>query len=257
MELKTGKKAPLKEAATELGSRGNEGAVRSVANQMELKTGKKATLEAAVELGSRANQGAVSSVANQMELETGEKPTLKEAAFELASRGKQGAVCSFANKMELETGKKPTLKEAAYEYHSTNGRKSVGKPRGNAVWAKVIQISGSDEVIQGTEKCADTKNKICAELCHQGIGLSFESCCQGQYIGKWFKYAGESADSLTIIFQSNKRWKLTIVTAKPTDVEEVCDKMYLKESKSSRETKAKQKAITRSKREKMKVTIEE
>jgi hypothetical protein len=257
MELKTGKKATLKEAATELGSRGNEGAVRSVANQMELKTGKKATLEAAVELGSRANQGAVSSVANQMELETGEKPTLKEAAFELASRGKQGAVCSFANKMELETGKKPTLKEAAYEYHSTNGRKSVGKPRGNAVWAKVIQISGSDEVIQGTEKCADTKNKICAELCHQGIGLSFESCCQGQYIGKWFKYAGESADSLTIIFQSNKRWKLTIVTAKPTDVEEVCDKMYLKESKSSRETKAKQKAITRSKREKMKVTIEE
>jgi hypothetical protein len=209
------------------------------------------------ENGSRANQGAVSSVANQMELETGEKPTLKEAAIELASRGKQGAVCSFANKMELETGEKPTLKEAAYEYHSTNGRKSVGKPKGNAVWAKVIQISGSDEEIQVTEKCADTKNKICAELCHQGIGLSFESCCQGQYIGKWFKYAGESADSSTIIFHSNKRWKLTILTAKPTDVEEVCDKMYLKESKSSRETKAKQKAITRSKREKMKVTIEE
>jgi len=48
MALKTGKKATLKEAATELGSRGNEGAVRSVANQMELKTGKKATLKAAV-----------------------------------------------------------------------------------------------------------------------------------------------------------------------------------------------------------------
>jgi hypothetical protein len=55
---------------------------------------------------------------------------------------------------------------------------------------------------------------------------------------KSFKYAGESADSSTIIFHTNagsKRWKLTILTAKPTDVEEVCDKMYLKESRSFRE----------------------
>jgi hypothetical protein len=72
------------------------------------------------------------------------------------------------------------------------------------------------------------------------------------YTGKWFKYAGESADSSTFIFHANagmKRWKLTILTAKPTDVEEVCDKMYLKESKSYRELYAKQKAKDRSKRE--------
>ena len=129
----------------------------------------------------------------------------------------------------------PTLKAAASELGSTSGRKSVGKPKGNAVWAKVVQISGSDEEIQGTEKCADTKSKICAELCHQGIGVSYTTCIKSKYIGKWFKYAGESADSSTIIFHSNKRWKLTILTAKPTDVEEVCDKMYLKESKSYRE----------------------
>ena len=33
----------------------------------------------------------------------------------------------------------------------------------------------------------------------------------------WFKYAGESADNSTIIYRgqaSNKRWKLTILTAK-------------------------------------------
>jgi hypothetical protein len=192
------------------------------------------------ENGSRGNKSAVSSVAVQMELETGKKPTLKEVATELASRGKQGAICSFANKMELETGEKPTLKEAAYEYHSNLGRKCVGKPKGNAVWAKVVQISGSDEEIQGTEKCADTKSKICAELCHQGIGVSYTTCINN-YIGKWFKYAGESADSSTIIFHSNKRWKLTILTAKPTDAEEVCDKIYLKESKSYRETDAKKK----------------
>ena len=58
MELKTGKMATLKEAATELGIR--EGAVRSVSNQIELKTGKKPTLkEAATELGIRGNEGAV------------------------------------------------------------------------------------------------------------------------------------------------------------------------------------------------------
>ena len=173
--------------------------------------------------GSRDKQGAVSSDANQMELETGEKPTLKEAATKLGSRGNKGAVSSVANQMELETGEKPTLKEAASKMASFLGQKCVGKPKGNAEWAKVVQITGSDEEIKGTEKCADTKYKICAELCHQGIGLSFTSCTRGKYIGKWFKYAGESADSSTIIFHSNKRWKLTILTAKPQDVEEVCD----------------------------------
>jgi hypothetical protein len=223
-----------KDVRSESGRRGNQGAVRSVANQMELKTGKKATLkEAATELASRGNKGAVRSVANQMELKTGKKATLKEAATELASRGNEGVVRSFANQMELKTGEKPTLLEAAYEYRSNLGRRCVGTPKGNAVWAKVVQISGSDEEIQATEKCADTKYIICAELCHQGIGLSY-STCFNRYIGMWFKYAGESADSSTIIFHANagnKRWKLTILTAKPTDVEEVCAKVYLRKNR--------------------------
>ena len=134
--------------------------------------------------------------------------------------------------MELKTGERPTLAAVASELGRTSGRKSVGKPKGNAVWAKVVQISGSDEEIQGTEKCADTKSKICAELCHQGIGLTYSSCKTTKCIGMWFKYAGESADNSTIIFlekAGNKRWKLTILTGKPTDVEEVCEKVYLKE----------------------------
>ena len=120
----------------------------------------------------------------------------------------------------------------------TSGRKSVGKPKGNTVWAKVVQISGSDEEILGTEKCADTKSKICAELCHQDIGLTYSLCKTTKYIWMWFMYAGESADNSTIIFlekAGNKRWKLTILTGTPTDVEEVCEKVYLKESKSHRE----------------------
>jgi hypothetical protein len=63
----------------------------------------------------------------------------------------------------------------------------------------------------------------------------------------WFKYAGESADNSTIIYRGqagNKRWKLTILTAKPTDVEEVCEKVYLKKSKSHRETVAAAAATT-------------
>ena len=143
----------------------------------------------------------------------------------------------MAKRVELETGEMPSLEAVASELGRTSGRKSVGKPKGNAVWAKVVQISGSDEEIQGTEKCADTKSKICAELCHQGIGLSFTTCFN-RYIGMWFKYAGESADRSTIIFHANtgnKRWKLTILTGKPTDVEKVCEKVYLKETKSHRE----------------------
>ena len=134
--------------------------------------------------------------------------------------------------------KMPSLEAAASELGRTSGRKGVGKPKGNAVWAKVVQILGFDEEILGTEKCADTKSKICAELCHQGIGLTYSSCATTKYIGMWFEYAGESADNSTIIFHrkaGNKRWKLTILTAKPTDVEEVCEKVYLTESKSHRE----------------------
>ena len=86
--------------------------------------------------------------------------------------------------MELETGEKPTLKEAASKLGSTNGRKSVGKPKGNAVWAKVVQISGSDEEIQGTEKCADKKIKsvpscaIRALACriHHAVKLNILGC---------------------------------------------------------------------------------
>jgi hypothetical protein len=50
-----------------------------------------------------------------------------------------------------------------------------------------------------------------------------------------------TADNSTIIIHANagnKRWKLTILTAKPTDVEEVCEKVYLKKSKSHQETVA-------------------
>ena len=65
----------------------------------------------------------------------------------------------------------------------------------------------------------------------------------------WFKYAGESADNSTIIFHrnaGNKRWKLTILTAKPTDVEEVCEKVYLKKSKSHQEKNTEVMAKSRS-----------
>jgi hypothetical protein len=50
------------------------------------------------------HEGAVRSIANQMELETGEMPTLVAAASELGRRGNQGAVRSIANQMELKTG---------------------------------------------------------------------------------------------------------------------------------------------------------
>ena len=193
-----------KEVHSENGRRAIQGAIRSIAMQMELKTGEMPSLKAtASELGRRGgilgNQGAVSSVANQMKEKTGVMLTLAAAASELGSRGIQRAARSVAMQMELKTREMPSLKAAASELGRTSGRKSVGKPKRNAVWAKVVQISGSDEEIQGTEKCADTTT-ICAELCHQGIGLTYSSCRQTKYIGMWFKYAGESADNLTIIF---------------------------------------------------------
>ena len=140
---------------------------------MELKTGVMPTLAAAAsKLGRRANQGSVCSVANQMELKTGVMPTLAAAASELGRRANQGSVRSLSNQMELKTGVLPTLAAAASERGGILGRKSLGKPKGDAIWAKVVQNTRFDEEILGTEKCADTKSKFAAELCHQGIGLT-------------------------------------------------------------------------------------
>ena len=112
-----------KEVRSENGKNGYEAAVRSIAVQMELKTG-------------QGNQGAVRSVAKQMELKTGEMPSLEAAASEM------GSIC---------------------------GRKSVGKPKGNAIWAKVVQRYG---------KVADTKSKFAAELCHQKLACRIEFAIQ-------------------------------------------------------------------------------
>ena len=209
MELKTGERPTLSVAASELGRRGNQVAVHRMAKRMELKTGERPTLAAAAsELGSRGNQVAVCRMAKWMELKTGKMPTLEVAASKQGSRGLQGAVHSITMQMELKTGEMPSLEAAASELGRTSGRKSVGKPKRNAVWAQVVQISGSDDEIQGTEKCADTKTTICAELCHQGIGFTYSSCRQTKYIGMWFKYAGESADNLTIIFHEKAGKKM-------------------------------------------------
>ena len=63
--------------------------------------------------GFSGHQGAVRSVANQMELKTGEMPTLAAAASELGKRGNQGTVRRMAKRMELKTGVMPALEAAA------------------------------------------------------------------------------------------------------------------------------------------------
>jgi hypothetical protein len=61
--------------------------------------------------------------------------------------------------MEWKTGVMPSLEAAASERGSTLGRKTVGIPKGKAVWAKVIQMSGFDEEILGTESVRIQKQK--------------------------------------------------------------------------------------------------
>jgi hypothetical protein len=46
--------------------------------------------------------------------------------------------------IELKTGEMPSLEAAASEQGGILGQKSVGKPKGNAVWAKVVQITRFD-----------------------------------------------------------------------------------------------------------------
>jgi len=177
---------------------------------------------AASELGSRGNQGAVSSVTNQMKENNGVMPTLVAAASELGSRGNQDEVSSIANQMELETRVMPTEASAAFRLGRYAGGKGVGKPKGNAVWAKVVQFSWSNKEMLGTEKCGNTIGKIAAELCHQCIGLSFGTCRNNTHLGKWYKDARDSEDNSAIIHanKNNKRWKLTILSDENVHLDE-------------------------------------
>jgi hypothetical protein len=129
---------------------------------MNEKTGVMPTLAvAASEWGSRGNQGAVSSIAKQKKEKTGVMPTMAAAASKFGSRGnQQGAVSSIANQMELETGVMPTAASAASRLGRYAGGKGVRKPKGNAVWAKVVQISWSNKEMLGTEKSGNTIGKI-------------------------------------------------------------------------------------------------
>ena len=162
MNEKAGVMPTLVVVAFELGSRGNQGTVSSVAKQMNEKTGVMPTLAAAAsEWGSRGNQGAVSSIAKQKKEKTGVMPTMAAAASKFGSRGnQQGAVSSIANQMELETGVMPTAASAASRLGRYAGGKGVRKPKGNAVWAKVVQISWSNKEMLGTEKSGNTIGKI-------------------------------------------------------------------------------------------------
>jgi hypothetical protein len=101
-----------------------------------------------------------------------EKEVRSENGRRRGLSGIQGAVCSVANQMKEKSGVMPTLAAAAAsELGRTSGPKCVGKPKGDAVWAKVVQISGSDEEIQGTEKCADTKSKNLCQAVPSGHWL--------------------------------------------------------------------------------------
>ena len=95
---------------------------------------------------------------------------------------------SSFNWQKEKTGEMPSLEAAASKLGSIRGWKSLGKPKGNAIlWAKVVQITRFNEEIPGAEKCADIKSKFAAEMCHQGIGVSYSTCITTK-IGMWFKY---------------------------------------------------------------------
>ena len=110
---------------------GHQGAVRSVAKQMNKETGFEATTEeVASELGKRGHQGAVRYVAKQMKKETGVEATMEEAASELGKRGHQGAFSSMSKQMKKETGVEATKKEAASELGKRGTRTSPDKASG-------------------------------------------------------------------------------------------------------------------------------
>jgi hypothetical protein len=88
----------------------------------------------------------------------------------------------------------------------------------------------------GTEKCGNVRGEIAAELCHQGIGISFATCCKNYHSGKWYKDARESEDNSTIIHanKSNKKMEANHPLRKSHRRGKVLDTVYLDESKSFR-----------------------
>jgi len=67
----------------------------------------------------------------------------------------------------------------------------------------------------------ECERRNCSLAVPSGIGISFSTCCNKYHSGRWYKDARESEDNSTIIHanKNNKRWKLTILSENPTDVE--------------------------------------
>jgi hypothetical protein len=130
---------------------GHKGTVRSIANQMELKTGEMPTLVAAAsELVRRGNQDAVHSAANQMELKTGEMPTLAAAASELGRRGNQGALDAI-----VETGMDPEDAPTFCGRHAYDG---------NIATAVETRIDPKDTPSYIARRLQDSR-RICTNFC--------------------------------------------------------------------------------------------
>ena len=241
-----------KEVRSENGRRANQGAVSSVANQMELETGEMPTLKkAASKLGSRANQGTVLSVANQMKGKTGVMLTLKAAASELGSRCNEGAVLSVANQMKEKTGVMPTLKAAAYEMSSRGGKASLGKPKGGSTECYITEEVNPNNMARLPEKearFANTKTKAAAQLVHEGAVPSI-STCSNRYMKLWIKQANDN-DFKTTFIQGKKEakgrlWKLTIVVEEPEGIAAVDDDMFKEMSAECRKADAQKKSLDR------------
>jgi hypothetical protein len=91
--------------------------------------------------------------------------------------------------------------------------------------------------------CGDTQSKICSQLTHDGIGLSFTTCTQ--YMSKkWCKEANSAKSKSTIIRGNRKTWRLSIVMEEPKHMKKIEMDICRDESENFRNRRAKKRMKT-------------
>jgi len=125
---------------------------------------------------------------------------------------KQLAFLRDANLIENET----TYKCPGAVGGAVGGAASLGVRKGNSEeWFVLEAIPPS----KSGSHCADTQQKIAAQLVHEGIGYKLSTL--NSYMVRWCKDASRNEPKSTQIERGEKTWRLSISRTKPKNIPEV------------------------------------
>jgi len=114
---------------------------------------------------------------------------------------------------------------------AVGGAATLGKRKGNSEeWLVLEAIPPS----KSGSHCADTRQKIAAQLVHEGIDCKLSTA--SIYMKRWCNDANSNKTKSIQIKRGEKTWRLRISRTKPRNIPEVDMAIFIKNTEARRET---------------------